>query len=303
MHDIEAHRVRVLDLRAADFKNIILRMFGNREFYGYEIHRMLAAEGLDVEIGRLYRILNEMSKEELIEGRWAKSQFGPNRRVYKLGVSGKSNLNKILLDAIVTVHSFYGLYLASLAPKLNIFESIVTPFVDGLVGNENIALVTEKYSPMYDAILSHLHEKVPQGKIFLVKPNSVQVDLRLGNLLLMDGSYGDIPLKDDYVNLLLAIDLPNQDALKNAVKEWVRVINQKGKLAILTPTILISKFDDPMSIGDFVEKNEHEAIEKGVHIDKEQLQTLLNSLFSVVHERELVHMTTFVASQRKQVAR
>ena len=287
-------------MRTANFKDMILKMFGNREFYGYEIHKMLAVEGFDVEISRLYRILNEMSKEGLLEGRWAKSQFGPNRRIYNLGINGNNSLNKILLDAIVTVHSFYGLYLTGLAPKVNILERMVTPFVDGLVGNENIALVVAKYSPMYDAILSHLHQKVPQGKIFLVKPKALQVDLKLDNLLLMDGSYGDIPLKDDYVNLLVAIDLPNEDALLNALKEWVRVINQKGKLAILTPTILISKFDDPMSIGDFVEKNEHEAIEKGVRIDKEHLQTLLNSFFNVVHERELVHMTTFIASQKKR---
>ncbi|MCJ7634064.1 PadR family transcriptional regulator [Candidatus Bathyarchaeota archaeon] len=289
-------------MRTADFKNIILKMFGNREFYGYEIHRMLASEGLDVEISRLYRILNEMSKEGLIEGRWAKSQFGPNRRIYKLGVNGRNGLNKILLDAIITVHSFYGLYLTNLIPKFNIIESLVHPFVDGLSGNENIAFITAKYSPMYDVLVSHLHQKVPHGKVFFIKPKSVQVDLRLSNLLLMDGSYGDIPLKDDYVNLLLAIDLPNEDALEKALKEWFRVINQNGKLAILTPTILVSKCDDPMSIGDFVEKNEHEAIEKGVHIDKGHLHTLLNSFFNVVHERELVHMTTFIASQKKHVA-
>lgn len=286
-------------MRTANFKDMILKMFGNREFYGYEIHKMLASEGFEVEISRLYQILNEMAKEGLLEGRWAKSQFGPNRRLYTLGMNGKTSLNKILLDAIVTVHSFYGLYLTSLAPKINILERIVTPFVEGLVGNENIAVVVAKYSLMYDVILSHLHQKVPQGKIFLVKPQSVQVDLKLDNLLLMGGSYGDIPLKDDYVTLLVAIDLPNEDALKNAMKEWCRVTNQKGKLAILTPTILISKFDDPMSIGDFVEKHEHETIEKGVRIDKEHLQTLLNSFFNVVHEGELVHMTTFIASQKR----
>jgi DNA-binding PadR family transcriptional regulator len=48
-------------------------MIGRRELYGYEIHKMLAIEGSDVEISRLYRILNEMSKEGLLEGRWAKS--------------------------------------------------------------------------------------------------------------------------------------------------------------------------------------------------------------------------------------
>jgi len=87
--------------------------------------------------------------------------------------------------------------------------------------------------------------------------------------------------------------------LKRALKEWARVMNRTGKLAILTPTILVSKHEDPMSIGDFVEKHEHEGVESGVHIDKEHLRTLLRGLFNVVHERDIAHMTTFTASGKK----
>lgn len=286
-------------MKTADFKNIILKMFGNREFYGYEIHKMLASEGFNVEISRLYRILGEMSKEGLLQGRWEKSQLGPDRRVYKLGTNGKNELNKILFDAISTVHSFYGMYLINLSPKVNVIDNIMNPLIGGLKDNETIAFITSRYSPMNEVIVSYLHNKMPQGKIFLVKPKSISLDLRLDNVLLMDGSFGDIPLKDDYVDLLFIIDLPNENALEKAVKEWRRVINKNGILAILTPTILVSKYEEPMSIGDFVEKYEHEAIEKGLRIDREHLQAFLDNSFNVVHERDFVHMTIFMASEKK----
>ena len=286
-------------MKTADFKNIILKMFGNREFYGYEIHKMLTSQGFKVEISRLYRILSEMSKEGLLQGRWEKSQIGPDRRIYKLGTNGRNELNKILFDAIFTVHSFYGMYLINLAPSVNIIDSIMKPLISALKTNENIAFVTSRYSPMNEVIVSYFHNKVPHGRIFLAKPKSVPSDLKLDDVLSMDGSYGDIPLKEDYVDLLFIIDLPEEKALGKAFKEWFRVLNKNGVLAILTPTILISRQEDPMSIGDFVEKYEHEAIEKGVRIDKEHLQTYLNNSFKVVNEKEFVHMTILIASEKR----
>jgi len=48
-------------------------LFGNREFYGYEVHKVLVSEDVKVEISRLYRVHNEMMREVLLEGRWKKS--------------------------------------------------------------------------------------------------------------------------------------------------------------------------------------------------------------------------------------
>ncbi len=145
--------MRVSSLRTSDFKNNILKMIVNSEFYGYEIHKMLAEGGSDIELSRLYRILNEMSKEGLLEGRWAKSQLGPKRRLYTISANGRNELNGLLLDAISTVHSFYGRYLASLAPKFNMIESIISIF--------NTCFIKESFSinffytkPSFDAKLA-----------------------------------------------------------------------------------------------------------------------------------------------------
>jgi hypothetical protein len=56
-------------MRARELKRVILKMFGDTEFYGYEIHKKIS--GLDVKIGlsRLYQILNEITSSVRREGK------------------------------------------------------------------------------------------------------------------------------------------------------------------------------------------------------------------------------------------
>ncbi len=286
-------------MRTWDLKIIILKMFGDREFYGYEIHKKLASENIRMEISRLYRILNEMMQEGLLDGRWEKSQRGPRRRIYQIGKEGRTALEKILLDAIKTVHMFYGKYLMSLLPKVNVFKNVFGQLTVGLEDDSNIACVTLQYSPMHEGLMRYVYKISPQGQTYLIKPSSVQTNLKLDNLTVLAGSYSPIFLRKDFLDLLLIIDLPPKDSLPKAVKEWNRVLRQSGRLAIITPTILLQKYEDPLNIGDFVEKHEHETIEQHDRVDKPFLQQLLNRHFNKVEERDIVHMTTISATEPK----
>jgi len=287
-------------VRKWDLKTMILKMFGDREFYGYEVHKKLASENIKMEISRLYRILNEMMKEGLLAGRWEKSQLGPRKRVYQIGKKGRKALEKILLDAIKTVHMFYGKYLMSLLPKVNVFNNIYEPLTVGLQEKSNIACVTPQYSPMHERFMRYVHKILAQGQIYIIKPSSVQIDLKLDNLTVLAGSYSSIFLRKDFLDLLIIIDLPPKNSLPTALKEWHRVLRQSGKLAIMTPTILLQKYEDPLNIGDFVEKYEHETIEQQERVDKEFLQQLLNGHFNKVEERDIVHMTIISATEPKE---
>ena len=133
--------------------------------------------------------------------------------------------------------------------------------------------------------------------IYFVKPTSIATDLKLEDLVILKGDHVEIPLKDDHVNMLFVVDLPNKGLLETASKEWHRVLTHDGKLAILTPTILIQKHEDPLTIGQFIEKYEHETIEKGEHIDREILYTMLNNFFKKVEDRQIVHMSIILASK------
>ncbi len=282
-------------MKTEDLKRIILKMFRGKEFYGYDVNRRLSSAGVEVELSRLYRVLNEMLKEGLLDSRWEKSRSGPSKRMYRIGRKGEEELDRILLDAIATVHSFYGEYLLSLRPKINVFGEILGPVTDGLEGKGNVVYVTNKYYGIDEMIVSHLQRNVPEGRIYFVKPVSAAVDLNLKNLFILDGEYDDIPLKDGHADLLMIVDLPNRVALEAAVEEWRRVVGKDGRLAIMTPSILLQKYEDPLAIGDFVEKYEHEIIEEGEHIDGEQLNDLLKNSFETVDERQFVHISIILA--------
>ena len=283
-------------MRTADLKKVILKLFGHKDFYGYEVHKILSSEGVELEISRLYRVLNEMLREELLESSWEKSRLGPRKRMYRLGEKGSAALNEIFVDAIKTVHSFYGAYLLSLIPKINVFEEIYRLLTNEPKDDEIIVFVTIDFSPIHEMIIQRLHSKLPHGKIVLVKLGSLVVDVNLDNLLSLDGSYNDIPLKTDYADSMIVVDLPPKDSINRALMEWHRVLKPNGNLAILTPTVLIEKYDDPLTIGDFIEKHEHETIERGEHFDREILEEQLKHYFSTIEEKSFVHMTTLRVS-------
>lgn len=287
-------------MRTRDLQRIILRMFGDREFYGYEVHKRLASEDIKMEISRLYRILNEMMREGLLDCRWEKSRLGPRKRVYQVGRKGRKELDRILMDAIKTVHMFYGKYLMSLLPTVNVFGIIFGHLTVGLEAKSNIACVTSQHSPMHERFLRYVSKISDQGAIYVIKPSSIQIDLKLDNLTVLAGNYSSIFLRKDYLDLLVIIDLPPKNSLAAALKEWHRVLRQHGKLAILTPTILLQKHEDPLTIGDFVEKHEHETIEQHEKVDKPFLQQLLRSHFHKVDERDVVHMTVIAATEPKK---
>lgn len=70
-------------MRTEDLRRTMLKSFGGREFYGYEVHKELASKKIEVGISRLYRVLTEMWRDKLLEGRWEKGQHGSRKRAYR----------------------------------------------------------------------------------------------------------------------------------------------------------------------------------------------------------------------------
>jgi DNA-binding PadR family transcriptional regulator len=287
-------------LRTEELKKTILKMFGGSELYGYDVNRRLSLQGVEVELSRLYRVLNEMRKDGLLDDRWEKSRHGPRKKMYSVSEKGRGALNEILLEAIATVHRFYGEYLMSLYPEINVFGEILGLLAEGLEGHETIAYITTKYLGIHELIVSRLKEMVPEGRIYIVKPDSLDISVNLENVYIHNGSYEDIPFKNRFVDRLILIDLPSKEIIEEAAREWQRVVNEKGIISIFTPTILIQRQDDPLTIGDFVEKYEHEIIEKGEHVDREILLSTLGNLFKQVGEREAVHMSIISAQEPRK---
>jgi DNA-binding PadR family transcriptional regulator len=282
-------------MRAEDLKKIILRMSGSGEFYGYKIHKQLASKKIEVSTSRLYRTLADMVRQDFLERQWQKGQLGPRQRVYKLSEKGRKEREKILLDAIATVHSFYSDYLLNLPAKTSVFNKICRILSDNLSGKPDIGYVTSDFSVMHEKILRELRREIPETNIYFVKPPSLSVDLNLENLWFLNGTYDSIPLKQGHIDLLVIVGVPYESSLEKSLKEWQRVLKHGGRLAICVPTVFMHRYDDPLSIGNFIEKYEHKKLEEGQYIEANEIKALLRKSFQKIEEQQIVHITVFLA--------
>ncbi len=285
-----------VDLRTDDLKKAILLMLRNNELYGYDINRRLAQQDMSSNISRLYGILNEMQKDRLLMDRWERSKEGPRKKMYSLTDKGREALNEILLAAISTVHLFYGDYLRSLLPKIDVFGNILNVLTEGMEQGDNLGYLSDSFSGINQVLLKSLQAKNPSGKLYLIKPGNLDLSTDLENANVFDGTYNDLPFKDDFIDRLIVLGVPTPETLVESTKEWRRVIKEGGRLTIVTPTILIQEHEEPMTIGDYVEKYEHQVIEKGALIDPELFMSSLRDNFSEVVEREATHMTFITAN-------
>lgn len=279
----------------ASLRRTILDLFRTGDMHGYEVKKRLELEGMIVDISRIYTILNEFNIEGLLSDRWEKSTSGPKRRIYSLDEKGREEIKTNLLTAIQIVHKHYTDYIISLYPKVDIMSDIVNLLTRGLKGITNIGFLTPKRYPTLDMWLSGLQKELPEGRFYLVKPRHVDMKLVKENTDILSGSYVDIPLKDDFADLLMILDLPDEKQLKSSIKEWHRVLSPSGNLGIMTPSVLVKKRVDPIDIGDFVEKHEHEILGDSHYIDGEILKNELSNYFQKIEVEHIVHMTLMMA--------
>jgi PadR family transcriptional regulator PadR len=284
-------------MRTDEIKKRILKTFRRGEFYGYDIHKRLDQDGIKIERSRLYRVLNEMAREDLLISRWEKSTAGPKKKMYVIGKEGKRKLREIHHEAIQTVHDFYGDYLMSLYPEIKVFDDIFDWLTEGLKGDAKVAYLVTSNSPMHEMVIRSLSQRVPKGRMYVIASKSLTRELIVETGVLLRGGYDNIPLRDQFLDMIICISLPKIDVLKDTLDELNRVLNDDGKMGVITPSILLQEHKDPLTIGDYIERYEHEVIERGEHLNKEDLQSLMKSKFKNIKEKELVHLTLLLASK------
>jgi len=64
------------------------------EAYGYELARALDAAGFgEIKGGTLYPLLSRLERDRLVTTSWRTSDLGPDRKYYRLTVTGEETLN------------------------------------------------------------------------------------------------------------------------------------------------------------------------------------------------------------------
>jgi DNA-binding PadR family transcriptional regulator len=283
-------------LKTSELRLSILKIVRQTECYGYEIHKRLAAQGIEIDIGRLYKVLMEMLTEGMIGCRWEKSDRGPKKRVYRLGENGGKELDKIFRGAIDTVHEYYSEYLLSLPNRTSVFEAFAKMAAPEVREQCKVAFFARNTSPIHERILAAVHSRLPACEIYATNPTKVNLNRSFENLTSLHGDYDSIPLREKYVDLLIIEGLPGSQDLSKAVAEWCRVMKEKGRLVIIVPTAIFSKFKDPLSIGDFVEKMEHQTTGE-VPGKEETLMLILQNHFQEVEKKQMLQMTFLVAHE------
>lgn len=278
-------------MKSPELKTAILQIAGKSEFYGYEMHKKLEHRKIKIGIGRLYSILADMKNEGFLKDRWEKSQSGPRRRVYRIAKKGNIARDEILGKAIKTVHEFYIEYLFSLPPELSVFNMVSNLLVEKLPNNANVAYAATRFTGPVRKIMESLLEKFPDGNLYAIHPKEKNFKLEMDSVSLVDGTFEDIPMKDDYLDLLIVTGNISSDCLDVCLGEWQRVLGVNGRLAIITPTALLAKYDDPLDIGEFVEQREHPRLDSKDPLDFEILTKEVNKYFENVDLDKVVHIT------------
>jgi len=278
-------------MRTPELKTTILRMAGEREFYGYEIHKELEQKKIKIGVGRLYSVLAEMKDEGLLKDRWEKSQSGPKRRIYQIGKKGQNEREKILMEAIRTIHEFYTEYLLSLPPENSVFNIISEILTENLSEESKIGYASTKFSGPLRKILTELTQKMPDGKVYAISQQAKELDLGLEDVHSIEGTFEDLPMKDSFLDLLIVTGNVKKDSLTTYLSEWRRVLSKDGVFAFVAPTATITKFKDPLGIGEFIEQREHPQQDGEETLSSEILRKEMSNYFERVEERRIVHIT------------
>jgi len=284
-------------MRTSELKKTILRMIDVGEFYGYEIYKELEQRKIKIGIGRLYSILTEMKKDELLKDRWEKSQSGPKRRVYKISEKGIKEREKILMEAIGIVHDFYTEYLNNLPPESSAFTIISGILTKDLTKTSNIGYAATRFSGPLRKILNQIKEKVPDGKKYAISPDTEKLDLEIEDVFTVEGTFQDIPMKDNHLDLLVVSGNINSEYLATCLSEWQRVLTKRGVLAIVAPTATIKTYENPLRIGEFIEQREHPPLESENILNSKVLLDEMSNYFEKIEEIEVIHITILLGSK------
>ena len=279
-----------------DLKKMIVEILSSKEMHGYEVQKQLTSKGLKLNISYLYRVLAEMERDGYIEHMLAKSTFGPEKKVYRLGEKGSAELDQELKNAVKIIHKKYIEYLEKLPPEKSVIRKLYGLLDAQIGGNQKILLVAPRI--FYDWMVSPLCSTFKDGKIYLVKPPSAKVNVESANLQILDATPENILLKDNFVDAVRVHGEPEN--IHKAVEEFHRVLTKDGSLSLIIPYSQPQKEDHALTMGEFVEKVEHQVSEE----DKTQLDftataSLLSRYFMKVTTHRIAHLAILVAHGKK----
>lgn len=274
-------------------KKTIIDLLNVTEMHGYAIQKQLIEKGIQLHLSYIYRILAEMEKDGYISKKQVKSASGPNKKIYVLCSKGLETLDQEFAKAIKTIHSRYIEYLSKLPFEKSTIQELHS-LLNKRVKKEDAKILVVAPRSFYDWLVSPLCDTFKRGNIYLIKPASAKMLKPHDNLILLDTSSENILLKDGFVDFVRLHGEPeNIDA---TLKELQRVLKKNGSLALIIPYYYSHADDQFLTIGEYVEKMEHDLSGKGkTMLDHNTAKTKLSRYFRRIEEYRLAHLSIFIA--------
>lgn len=215
----------------------VLRFLRERPAHAYAVAARLAAEGEAPDRATVYRRLDRMERGGLLVSSRAAGQ-GPARRVYRLAPLGERALRDELRDALSRLMEAYH---AALPRRGGGGGRRAPP-------QGPVAMVSgSRLTGIELRILASYAKALPR-QTFLVVPPGFEPPARVPpGLVVLEGAWGALPLRDKLVRLLFVNELPPARALGRSAKEWARVLAPAGTLHAISPAPL------PRGVDPFVD--------------------------------------------------
>ncbi len=281
-------------MKKRELERSIIRMIRNNEMYGYEIRKLLAGHGENVQLSYVYKTLKEMSEEGLLDSHLRKGEHGPQRRQYLLTELGKKELGKIFGEATELIHDFYEEYVSKLPPEF-FTERFQTMVRELIAGRETVALViSEPLTFLHRELLDGISMRSGAKQTYLIKPSFVSADVELPNLTILDGAFDDLPLKDKSLDAAVVVDIQDATNLGICCRELRRVMKVGGSLLGCAPFMGLSGAYDPLEVGEFMKRMKYSSAGKP-YLDKEAIKDALGKVFDYVDVASMGYMTGFVS--------
>ena len=163
-------------------------------------------------------------------------------------------------------------------------------------GRKAVALVTsEALTRLHLEVLDGVCRRPGAERTYLIKPPGTKADVDFANLTIMDGTFDDIPLKEQSLDAMVVVDIQDAARLRASCREFRRVLRNGGLMCGCSPFLGWGAESDPLDLGEFMKKMKYLATGKPYHT-KEAIRKALAESFDSVDVAGMSFLTAFVSA-------